>query len=60
MSTPKNPQQATTAYPLRIPTIIRSRLSAEALKNRRSLNNEIVVRLEASLKPASSATKQTP
>ena len=45
--TPDRHQQ--TPYPLRLPPETRQKLTAEALKSRRSLNNEIVVRLEQSL-----------
>lgn len=49
MKKPQSPLAAPAAYPLRIPASVRARLADEAQKNRRSLNAEIVVRLEQSL-----------
>ena len=39
----------TLTYPLRLPSEVKTQLAAEATKSRRSLNGEIVSRLEKSL-----------
>lgn len=44
-----NSSKQQTAYPLRIPTDLRDRLDARASVNKRSLNAELLARLEASL-----------
>ncbi len=49
MQTPKKPDgHQVMPYPLRLPPALREELSSEAALNRRSLNSEIVVRLEKS------------
>lgn len=45
----KEDERGVMPYPLRIPANVRDQLAAEAQKNRRSLNSEIIVRLEQSL-----------
>lgn len=43
-------RQQTMPYPLRIPNGVRLQLNSEAAKSHRSLNGEILFRLENSLK----------
>jgi predicted HicB family RNase H-like nuclease len=43
-------QQRFTQYPLRLPADVKEQLVRRAAQARRSLNNEMVVRLENSLK----------
>lgn len=51
MELSENPDRhKTMPYPLRLPPEVRAQLTAEAVKGRRSLNGEILFRLENSLK----------
>lgn len=43
-------KERTAVYPLRLPAEVKEKLTQRAADARRSLNNEIVVRLENSLK----------
>jgi len=48
----------TQAYPLRLPPEIKNQLAAKAIQSRRSLNGEIVNRLEKSLADDPTPTTQ--
>ena len=45
----QNDRHQLPGYTLRMPESVRETLAAEALRNRRSLHSEILMRLEASL-----------
>ncbi len=48
------------AYPLRLPDTLKAQLQHQAIDNRRSLNNEIVVRLEDSIRRQDEAKTKEP
>jgi hypothetical protein len=54
----KHEPPATVQYALRLPAHVKELLEAKAAEARRSLNNEMVVRLENSLKTEGAAAKQ--
>ncbi len=49
MQTKKQADKGQSVYPLRLPVDVKTQLTAEAAKSHRSLNGEIVSRLEKSL-----------
>ena len=51
----KEDERGVMPYTLRVPANVRDQLAAEAQKNRRSLNSEIIVRLEQSLQQPQNA-----
>lgn len=48
-TSPKPDLHQIMPYPLRLPPTVREQVESEAVRNRRSLNSEITVRLERSL-----------